>query len=845
MTLYRRKRRSTKKPKKTILTKLRKLILIGIYAGLLGGICVFGFLYYLSQNLPALDDLIKPSYDLPSQIYDRDNNLITEFYTKRRVLIPFNKVPDVMVKALLAIEDGRFYQHFGISPRRIVKAAIVDITAGGYVQGASTLTQQTAKMFLLSSEKNITRKLKEALLALKIENKLTKNEILELYLNKAYFGHGAYGIEAAAQGYFSKHTEELNLAEAALLAGLPKAPSALAPTKSIEKAEKRRNQVLKMMGDIGYITDQERIRTTLSPVELKLNKNLEFNETSYYMEHVRRYIYDKYGQDQLYRGGLKVYTSMDLKMQVAAQNALHEGLIQHDHRQGFRGSQKNILKEIDEELGLFIYSDEDGWDWDAYNEMDDSVKFDAKGLFDKKTEDITRNNHFIVGGDVLGVVTKVNTKNAEVNLGQYLGTLLLSSMRWARPVNYEEALNGKTRLNDLKKILRIGDVILLNILDYDHQNKEFALVLTQKPIANGGIFVMDPRSGEVFAMAGGYDFRDSEFNRAIQSKRQTGSAFKPITYSLALDSSFTTVSMLSDSPFVADSGEGDNSYTPQNFSKSFQGKISLREALVHSKNVPSVNLTREIGTKAVIEHTRKLGITADMPEGELGIVLGQASISLMEMVKTYSIFANGGNLLNPEYITRIEDKEGNVLEEKSEEVEMQKVLSKKTAFLLTTILQDVVKRGSGWRTQVINRPSAGKTGTTDDYIDAWYIGYIPQLIAGVYVGFDKNQQTLGELETGSRAAAPIWANFMKEVVGPLPILPFNQPEGINMVRINPESGLLACDSEVESKFEYFKAGTEPTLCHRSDLPEFKSTDKSPANAEETEVYDDSETIEEL
>ena len=845
MSIYRKKRKSAKNSEKPALIRLKRFILGGIYLSLWIGIGGFGLLYYFSQNLPSLDDIIKPQYDLPSQIYDQDGNLITEFYTKRRVLIPFNKVPDVMVKALLAIEDNRFYHHFGIDPIRIVGAAIVDITAGGYVQGASTLTQQTAKMFLLSSEKNIIRKVKEALLALKIEKKLTKNEILELYLNKAYFGHGAWGIEAAAQGYFSKHTEELNLAEAALLAGLPKAPSALAPTANIERAEKRRNQVLRMMGEIGYITDQERIRSTLSPVELNLNKNLEFNETSYYMEHVRRHIYDKYGQDQLYRGGLKVYTSMNLKMQIAAQNALHEGLIQHDHRQGYRGPLKNILKEIDAELGLFIYTDEDGWDADAYSEMDDSVKNDARSLFDKITEEVTRDNHFIVGGKVLGVVTQVEMRSANVNLGQYLGTLLLSSMRWARPVDYGERLTGKTRLNNLKDILFMGDVIELEILDYDHKNQDFALALTQKPLANGGIFVMDPRSGQVHAMAGGYDFRDSEFNRAIQSKRQTGSAFKPITYSLALDSSFTTVSMLDDSPFVADSGDGDNSYKPQNFSKSFLGKISLREALVHSKNVPSVNLTRELGTKAVIDHARKLGITADMPEDELGVVLGQASISLMEMVRTFAIFANGGNLLNPVYITRIEDKEGNVLEEQPEEIEMKKVLTDKTAFLITNILEDAVNRGSGWRAKAIHRPAAGKTGTTNDTVDAWFIGYIPQLIAGVYVGFDKNQQTLGDLETGSRAAAPIWVDFMTETVTPLPILPFNQPEGINMVRISPESGLLACDPGNDSKFEYFKAGTEPTMCHRPKITEIRSTDDDRDGDLESEGSDDSDTMEEL
>ncbi|MCP4757023.1 MAG: PBP1A family penicillin-binding protein [Proteobacteria bacterium] len=793
---------------KSIVFLLKRYILTGLYLSLIGAICVLGFLYHLSKNLPSLDELINPKYNLPTQIYDRDNNLITEFYTEHRVLIPFEKVPDVMVKALLAIEDNGFYQHYGISPTRMIKAFFVNIRKGGYAQGASTLTQQTAKIFLLSSDKYLTRKLKDILLALKMESRFTKNQILELYLNKTYFGHGAHGIEAAAQGYFSKNTEELNLAEAALLAGLPQAPSRLAPTASTINATRRRDLVLAKMAEAGYITNQQKIRAQLSPIELKLNKKLDYNETAYYTEHVRRYLFEKYGKDQLYRGGLKVYTVMDLKQQIAAQNALHKGLVEHDKRQGYRGPVKNLLKEVDSDLGLYIYTDDKGWNRDEYKALDDDTKAESKRLFTHKIEKETEENQFIIGGRVYGVVTRVRRKLADVDLGEYQGRLWLDSMRWARPVDYDNRRTWSNRLKNLNDILKTGDVIELEILDYDYINQEFSLALTQKPLANGGIFVMDTESGHVTAMSGGFDFRESEFNRAIQSKRQTGSAFKPIVYSLALDNSFTPASILDDTPFI---GEGD--YKPRNYTGRYKGKMSFRNALVYSENLPSLNLTKELGTKLVIEHARKMGITSTLPENDLTIVLGSASLTLMEMVRTFNIFADGGKLLQPIYISKIVDREGNVLEEVGE-IESKQVLSEETAFLMTTILKDVVDRGSGRSAQAINRPSTGKTGTSNDITDAWYIGYVPQLIAGVYVGFDKNQQTLGDHEQGAITAAPIWIDFMKQATATLPILPFKQPDGINMVRINADSGYLDCGTGGNTMFEYFKIGTEPSRCHR-------------------------------
>jgi len=839
MSSYRRTPKKKKTSNKNAFFTIKTVFLSCIYLSLIGGIVVLGFLYYLSQHLPALDEMINPKYDLPTQMYDRDNQLVTEFYTKHRVLIQFDNFPDVLVNALLAIEDNGFYSHYGIAPFRMAKALLIDIIAGSYVQGASTITQQAAKMFLLTKDKKIIRKLKEILLALKIESRFSKNQILELYLNKTYFGHGAYGIEAAARDYFGKSTEELNLAEAALLAGLPKAPSKYAPTASIKKAIRRRNLVLMKMDELGYITTQQRIQTMLSKIDLKVNKHLDYNETSYFVEHIRRYVSDKYGTDKLYRGGLKVYSTMDLKKQIYAQNALHDGIADHDRRQGYRGPLKNLLKEVDHELGLFVYSDEKGWNQDAYKAIDDDTQAMAKELFTEKITKTTKENHFIIGGTVLGVVLSVNKKSADVKLKEFSGSLYLNTMRWARPVDYETSLNWKTRLKDLNDILKIGDVVELEIRDYDNEKQEFSLSLTQKPLANGAILSVDPYSGHILAMSGGFDFRKSEFNRAIQAKRQTGSAFKPLVFSLALDNSFTAASMLDDTPYV---GDEDGGYKPQNYGKSFLGKVSMREAMIHSKNIPALNLTRELGTDAVIEHARKMGITSALPEGELNIVLGTASLTLSEMVRAFGIFANGGNLVQPTYILKIVDRDGNILEDNTELVS-ERILSEETAFLVTSMLSDVVTSGSGWRAQAINRPSAGKTGSTDDYVDAWYIGYIPQMITGVYVGFDQNQQSLGHEETGSKAAAPIWTNYMKQAVDTMAILPFDSPDGINMVKINVDSGLLDCNTGGKTRFEYFKTGTEPTQCHQIQESSPNITETNVKTGEETDAGE--EEIEEL
>ena len=785
------------------------------YLGLIGGTGVLGFLYYLTFSLPDLEQLEKPQYDLPTQVFDRNGELVTEFYTKRRVLIPYQEVPQVLIRALLSIEDSRFYFHYGIDFLRIGKAFVVDLIKLDFAQGASTLTQQTAKMFLLSSEKKVIRKIKELLLAVQIESRFTKEQILELYLNKAYFGHGAYGIEAAAQGYFSKSAKDLTIEEAALLAGLPQAPSRWAPTSNPENALKRRNLVLTAMADGGFLTQEELQEFKAKPIRLKIGKTEDSNETSYYMEYVRRITLDLYGMDVLYTGGLKVYTCMDLKMQIAAQNALVRGLYDHDHRAGYRGAQRNLWREVAEDSKRkgSLFSERVGLVEGEFKKLGKGVQETLNQAFAAKLISATAHNRLLLQGPVIGVVRELSAEKAVVDLGNgQKGSVYLNDHHWARPVNFTQPLAWSAGLRDLRDVLRTGDLLELILEDYPQGKEGFTLKIHQRPEADGGVFSVAPRTGEVLAMSGGLDFAGSEYNRAMQAKRQPGSAFKPIVYSLALDQGYTRVSMLDDTPLVFK----DTQWRPGNYTKSFKGKVLLKSALAHSKNVPTVRLTMDLGIDKVIEQARSLGITTSLPE-DFTIGLGTASVTLEELALAYGVFANGGQLVQPRFIKRIESRDGQVLlnEEKTEE---KRVMSEETAFLVTATLQDVVKSGTGHRAKELERPVAAKTGTTNNYTDAWFMGYVPQLLTGVYVGFDDNRKTLGFAETGATAAEPIWLEYMGKALQTLPILPFDQPAGITMVKVVPESGLLDCEGSPNAIFEYFKAGTQPTQCHQPAEP---------------------------
>ena len=772
------------------------VIIISVVSGTSLGFFLFELSKTLPQNLE--DELHKRNDVLPTVLYDREGNQIEELFIQRRVVIPYEQFPPHLVQALIASEDARFFSHLGIDPLRIPKAFLANLKAGRIVQGASTLTQQTARLFLLSREKQIIRKLREMLLAFRMEMQFSKQDILSLYLNKVYLGN-AEGIEAAAQGYFGKHAMELDLAESALLVGILPAPSRYAPHVNPELTLQRRNVVLRRMRQEGFISEQELQKTTDTPISLIRIHDSTTEATSYYVEHVRRYLIKKYGSEVLYQGGLKVFLAMDLNYQTFAHESLRNGILELTKRQGFHGAQSE-------------------------NSHNNSM------LSDNSTQGNTvKIDSLFLGNIVAGIVKEVSKEKVSVELGESSGILEWNNISTWKNGN---VLKDKrpTKISNPAEIFSVGDEIQVRLADYDSKNNYFRLQLYQEPLVNGALLAMDPKTGEVLSMTGGYRYGESEFNRAIQARRQPGSSFKPIVYSAALDAGFTLSSALIDSPRAYVTGAqtvGDAEiWTPKNYGDKVTGKVSLRTALVKSLNLATIGLCEELKPKQVIAYSKRFGITAKMMEN-LTTCIGSLSVSLQEMISAYGVFANQGRLVKPIYILRVEDQDGNILE--SSLPELKQVTSEETAFLLSNVLQDVVQRGTGRRARAIGRPSAGKTGTTNDSVDAWYIGYIPQLLTGVYVGFDKPRR-MGKSETGSRAAAPIWINFMKNAVANMPTEQFRQPPGITTVKIH-KSGRRAipCDKAKDVLEEHYKSGTEPVL----DLSQSRRCIKS-EETEETE-----------
>ncbi len=754
------------------------VIIISVVSGTSLGFFLFELSKTLPQNLE--DELHKRNDVLPTVLYDREGNQIEELFIQRRVVIPYEQFPPHLVQALIASEDVRFFSHLGIDPLRIPKAFLANLKAGRIVQGASTLTQQTARLFLLSREKQIIRKLREMLLAFRMEMQFSKQDILSLYLNKVYLGN-AEGIEAAAQGYFGKHAMELDLAESALLVGILPAPSRYAPHVNPELTLQRRNVVLRRMRQEGFISEQELQKTIDTPISLIRIHDSTTEATSYYVEHVRRYLIKKYGSEVLYQGGLKVFLAMDLNYQTFAHDSLRKGILELTKRQGFHG----VQSENSHNNNMLSDNSTQG----------NTVKIDS--LF--------------LGNIVAGIVKEVSKEKVSVELGESSGILEWNNISTWKNGN---VLKDKrpTKISNPAEIFSVGDEIQVRLADYDSKNNYFRLQLYQEPLVNGALLAMDPKTGEVLSMTGGYRYGESEFNRAIQARRQPGSSFKPIVYSAALDAGFTLSSALIDSPRAYVTGAqtvGDAEiWTPKNYGDKVTGKVSLRTALVKSLNLATIGLCEELKPKQVIAYSKRFGITAKMMEN-LTTCIGSLSVTLQEMISAYGVFANQGRLVKPIYILRVEDQDGNILE--SSLPELKQVTSEETAFLLSSVLQDVVQRGTGRRARAIGRPSAGKTGTTNDSVDAWYIGYIPQLLTGVYVGFDKPRR-MGKSETGSRAAAPIWINFMKNAVANMPTEQFRQPPGITTVKIH-KSGRRAipCDKAKDVHEEHYKSGTEPVL----------------------------------
>ena len=623
--------------------------------------CIFAVGLYISFNydLPRLTSVKDYAPKIVTQVFSGDGEIIAEFFVEKRYLIPIEEMPSYLIRAFISAEDARFFEHQGIDIWSIIRALIKNIESMEIIQGGSTITQQITKSLLLSPEKSYSRKIKEAILAQRIEKSLSKRDILSIYLNQIYLGHRSYGVEAAALTYFGKHASELNLAESALLAGLPKAPSAYSPIHCPLKAKQRQRYVLQRMIRRGYITKSQAKEAENIPLNITLPENKNIKVAPYFTEYIRQYLENTYGTDLLYGGGLKVYTPLNPFMQSAAQSAVELGLMDFEVREG-----------------------------------------------------------------------------------------------------YQEG----------------------------------------EPRVQGALIAMEPRTGHIKTLVGGVNFLENQFNRAVQSRRQPGSAFKPIVYAAALDKGYTTTTMIIDSPLIFKIKSDKEFWEPRNYDLEFKGPVTLRKALTYSRNIITIRILQDIGVNYVISYARQLGIVSPLNR-DLSLALGSSGISLLEITRAYTVFANQGLKVEPIFITKIIDRDGTVLEENTPK--LTQAISPQTAYLMTSLLKSVVEEGTGRKVKALQRPCAGKTGTTNDVRDAWFIGFTPDLIAGTWVGFD-DEKPLGKQETGAVAASPIWLNFMKEVLEGSSMKTFSIPEGIVFIKIDPETGKPPTAQSQKIIFECFK-----------------------------------------
>ncbi len=742
-----------------------------------GTVAAFLIYLHLSKDLPKISTLSDYHPPIITTVYSDDNRKIAEFCKERRIVIPLSEMPKTLIQAFISAEDDRFYVHKGVDLVSIVRAFFKNIEAGAIVQGGSTITQQVTKSLLLTPEKSYKRKIKEAILAYRIDKTLKKDDILYLYLNQIYLGHGAYGVEAAAESYFGKSAKDLNLAECAMLAGLPQAPSRYSPFKHPELARQRQIYVLNRMVDEGYITNLQATEAINTELDIKPRKNWYIEEVPYFTEYVRQYIESTYGEDALYTQGLEIHTSVNIEMQKIAREQIQIGLRALDKRQGYRGPLKQLPPT---EIEAYL------------TQLKDASDQTEPGA----------------GSIVEGVVVAVDNqeKTVAVRTATVQGIIPLENMRWARIPNPELFLyeDPVTRPGD---VLSVGDVILVKLIGpMKDQGDIWELSLEQTPAVQGALLCLEAGTGQVKAMVGGRDFTDSQFNRAVQSRRQPGSAFKPIIYTEALLKGYTPASMLIDSAIVYKDAETNFKWKPDNYEKTFHGPTLLRDALAQSRNIISIKLLMDVGIDDTISLAQKLGITAPLNHN-LSIALGSSGISLLDLVTAYSVFDNEGNLIEPIFITKILDRNGKVIEMR--EPEKKRVLDKATAYIMTDMLKSVVQSGTGRRVRALGRPTAGKTGTTNNLFDAWFIGYTPSYITGTWVGFD-DERSLGRGETGSRAASPIWLGFMEEVLKDKPVLEFPIPESVMFSQIDAETGLLPGPDSKKTRFEVFKEGTAPT-----------------------------------
>ena len=666
-----------------------------------------GLLLVYSTDLPQVDQLEHYRPSSITELYDDQGRTIGSFALQRRVVATYDDYPQVLRQALISIEDKEFYRHWGINVWRIAGAAYRDIRSGGRVQGASTLTMQLARNLFLSPDRSFHRKIQEALLAVQIERRFTKPQIFTLYANQIYLGHGVYGFEAASQFYFSKPAKKLTLDEAALLAGLPKSPTYYSPITHPDHALKRRNLVINSMLEDGEITARQATVARDQPIQLDLAHDPD-SLAPYFVEEIRRYLEGKYGSDQVHEGGLKVYTSLDMDLQRAANRALFDGLAAYDRRHGWRGHLQNVL------TGDVTMANYQHPDWESDPEVNSYVH---------------------------ALVTAVTPASASIRFGRYSATLTYADAAWTR--------------KRLSAILKPGDIAYVKVLALNADGKA-RVSLEEDSGVQGALVAIDNASGEIKAMVGGRDFNLSKFNRATQALRQVGSSFKPYVYTAAIDRGATPDDTILDAPISFPMPTGP-AYEPHNYDEKFEGMITLRRALAQSRNIPALKLADSIGIKVVIDYAHRFGITSNIPP-YLPVALGAAEVTPMEQTSAYSVFPNDGVHITPRYITKVTDYEGRTLEENFPDV--RDAVSARTARTMTAMLREVVLHGTGIAASSLKYPLAGKTGTTNNFTDAWFVGFSPSITCGVWVGYDE-KKFLGARETGARAALPIWMDFMK------------------------------------------------------------------------------------
>ncbi len=746
---------------KNLLIALTLFFFLGITA-------IFSILWSYSNKLPDYKFLKNYKPPVSSKVYSGNGVLISDFSTEKRIFVPYNSIPKKIIYSFLSSEDKNFFKHPGVDAKgvlRAIKNNIFNLIKSNRLEGASTITQQVAKNFLLSNEVSLDRKIKEAILAFRIERVLSKERILELYLNQIYLGEGSYGIASASLRYFDKPIGELNYSESALLAALPKAPSKYNPYKNKELATYRRNLVIKNLFENSYISKESFNELINSEIALKKRKRIFLEDTRYFVEDIRKKVIQDYGYDKIYKQGFNIKTPINLELQNLASSSLRKGLLEYDMRKGWRGPLDNRKNK----------------DW--YNNLD---KFSLEKTIGWEIAIVKRIDKFEI------VIETSNKENGIINY---------EDINWTRK-NFNQILN----INDLIYVKKISNGIFS---------------LRQLPNVNGGIVVMDPYSGRVLAMSGGFSFKKSEFNRVSQAKRQPGSAFKPFIYALALENNYTPSSLILDAPIVLDQGEDLKMWKPENYGKKFYGLSTLRTGVEKSRNLMTVRISQELGIDKIINFSKKLNIY-DNPDELLSVSLGSAETTLLNITSAYCSFVNGGKLVEPIIIDRVQDSEGKTIFNNEKRFcencdkisfegnniptiksDFKQIFSEQTAYQMTSILEGAVQRGTGKKLKDLKLQLAGKTGTTNNNTDTWFIGFTSNLVVGVYVGYD-NPKRLGKYETGSKTALPIFKDFIKKAVNNYEARPFKIAKGIKMMVIDAETGKKADFGSKKTIIESYK-----------------------------------------